>query len=112
MTVSDILDLVRDNEIRWAGEFYPEYKIVPGGRNTKFYVLSLEGDTIEFRRELRDAGVFVMQHDPETGEYFVRSSRDNYDRVASLWWVARVSCVPGEPFFLPDDEWIDVGMTP
>ena len=112
MTVSDILDLMLDNEIRWAGEFYPEYKIVPGGRNTKFYVLSLEGDTIEFRRELRDAGVFVMQHDPETGEYFVRSSRDNYDRVASLWWVARVSCVPGEPFFLPDDEWIDVGMTP
>jgi hypothetical protein len=112
MTVSDILDLMLDNEIRWAGEFYPEYKIVPGGRNTKFYVLSLEGDTIEFRRELRDAGVFVMQHDPETGEYFVRSSRDNYDRVASLWWVARVSCVPGEPFFLPDDEWIDVGMAP
>ena len=112
MTVSDILDLMVDEEIRWAGEFYPDYKIVPGGRNTKFYVRSLEGDSIEFRRELRDAGVFVMRYDPGTGEYYVRSSQDNYGRVASLWWVARVSGISGEPFFLPEEEWIDVGMAP
>ena len=112
MTVSDILDLMLDNEIRWAGEFYPDYKIVPGGRNTKFYVLSLEGDTIEFRRALRDAGVYVMRYDQETEEYFVRSSQDIYSRVASLWWVARVSGVSGEPFFQPEDEWIEVGMAP
>jgi hypothetical protein len=112
MTVSDILDLMLDNDIRWAGEFYPDYKIVPGGRNTKFYVLSLEGDTIEFRRELRDAGVYVMRYDQETEEYFVRSSQDIYGRVASLWWVARVSGVSGEPFFQPEDESIDVGMAP
>ncbi len=83
-----------------------------GGRNTKFYVLSLEGDTIEFRRELRDAGVYVMKYDQETEEYFVRSTRDNYNGVAALWWVARVSGVSGEPFFLPEDEWIEVGMAP
>ena len=112
MTVSDILDLMLDNEIRWAGEFYPDYKIVPGGRNTKFYVLSLEGDTIKFRRELRDTGVYVMRYDQETEEYFVRSSQDIYNRVASLWWVARVSGVSGEPFFQPEDESIEVGMAP
>jgi len=112
MTVSDILDLIVSDDIRWVGEFYPEYKIVPGGRNTKFYVLSLEGDTIGFRRELRNVGVFVMDFDPGTQEYFVRSSQDVYDSVASLWWVARVSGVAGEPFFQPESEWVEVGLAP
>jgi hypothetical protein len=110
MTVSDILDLMVLDGIRWIGEFYPEYKIVPGGRNSKFYVLSLEGDTIGFRRELRDAGVFVMGYDPETAEYYVRSSEDTYDAIASLWWVGRISGTGGEPFFQPGYEWVDVGM--
>jgi hypothetical protein len=110
MPVSDILDLMVREGIRWIGEYYPEYKIVPGGRNTKFYVLSLEGDTTGFRRELRDAGVFVMDFDPETQEYYVRSSQDVYSRVASFWWVARVSGVPGEPFFQPGSEWSEIGL--
>jgi hypothetical protein len=111
MTVTDILDLMVADGIRWVGEFYPEYKIVPGGRSTKFYVLSLEGDTIEFRRELRDAGVFVMGFDHVTQEYYVRSSEDSYSPVTSLWWVARVSGISGEPFFQQEDAGIDVGMS-
>ncbi len=112
MTVSDILDLMVNEGIRWVGEFYPEYKIVPGGRNSKFYVFSLEGDTVGFRRELRDAGVFVMGFDHDTHEYYVRSSRDTYDTVARLWWVARVSGSEAEPFFQPEYEYFDVGMAP
>jgi hypothetical protein len=111
MTVSDILDLMVLEGIRWVGEYYPEYKIVPGGRAAKFYVMSLEGDTVRFRRELRDAGVFVMGFDAETQEYYVRSSRDTYKAVSSLWWVARISASSGEPFFQPECEWVDVGMT-
>ncbi len=112
MTVSDILDLMVDDGIRWVGELYPEYKIVPGGRNSKFFVRSLEGDTTGFRRELRDTGVFVMGFDSDTQEYYVRSSQDIYDMVAKLWWVARVSGARGEPFFQPESEWLDVGMAP
>ena len=112
MTVSDILDLMVSEGIRWVGEFYPEYKIVPGGRNSKFYVLSLEGDTIGFRRELRAAGVFVMGFDPDTQEYYVRSSQDTYDTIAKLWWVARVSGSNDTPFFQPEHEYLDVGMAP
>jgi len=112
MTVSDILDLMVLDGIRWVGELYPEYKIVPGGRNSKFFVRSLEGDTTRFRRELRDTGVFVMGFDTDTQEYYVRSSQDIYDMVAKLWWVARVSGARGEPFFQPESEWLDVGMAP
>jgi len=112
MTVSDILDIMVNDEIRWVGELYPEYKIVPGGRNSKFYVRSLEGDMTRFRRELRDAGVFVMGYDPETREYFVRSSQDTYDRVAKMWWVARISGDGGDPFFQPEYEYMDIGMAP
>lgn len=112
MTVSDILDLMVNEGIRWVGELYPEYKIVPGGRNSKFYVRSLEGDTVGFRRELRDIGAIVMGFDRETQEYFVRSGSDNYDAVAKLWWVARVSGTGAEPFFQPEYEYLDVGMAP
>jgi hypothetical protein len=112
MTVSDILDLMVNEGIRWVGEFYPEYKIVPGGRNSKFYVRSLEGDTVGFRRELRDVGVFVMGFDRDTQEYYVRSSQDTYDEVAKLWWVARVSGSGAKPFFQPEYEYLDVGMAP
>jgi hypothetical protein len=112
MTVSDILDLMVVDGIRWVGELYPEYKIKPGGRNTKFYVRSLEGDTIGFRRELRDTGVFVMGFDADTGEYYVRSSEDNFDMIAKLWWVARISDARGEPFFQPEYDMAAAELTP
>lgn len=109
--VTTMLDLLVDTGIRWAGEFRPIYKIEPGGRNQKFYVRSLEGDQMEFRRQLSDVGLDVISYEPETGEYAVFSALDLYEEVAGLWWVASVSSRPDNPFLRPYAEDVEVGMT-
>lgn len=113
MPVTTVLDLLVDTGIRWAGEFRAIYKIEPGGRNRQFYVRSLEGDQMEFRRQLSETGLDVISYDPGTGEYTVFSTLDLYEDVAGLWWVASVSSRPDNPFLRPYplEEDVEVGMT-
>ena len=114
MPVTTVLDLLVDNGIRWAGEYRSIYKIEPGGRNQQFYIRSLEGDQMEFRRDLSDIGLDVIEYRRGTGEYTVFSTLDLYEDVAGLWWVASVSSRPDNPFLrpVPEEEEIDVGAAP
>lgn len=112
MPVTTVLDLLVDTGIRWAGEYRPVYKIEPGGRNQTFYVRSLEGDRLEFRRDLSDVGLDVISYDARTGEYTVFSTIDLYEDVAGLWWTASVSSRPDNPFLRPvPEEELEVGLT-
>lgn len=94
VSVQDIFLLVMDMQsFRWIGEYKPEYKYFhepPESARRGAYVVSLAGDSEEFRNDLKHIGIQVVTYYDETEDYYVVAEWERFPEIASFWWVEKV----------------------
>lgn len=98
LSVQDIFLLVMDlPNFRWIGDYKPEYKYChdpPESSRRGAYVISLLGDSNEFREDLKYIGIQVVTYFEETEDYYVIAEWERFPEIADLWWVEMVHKEP------------------
>jgi hypothetical protein len=98
LSVQDIFLLVMDlANFRWIGDYKPEYKYwhePPESSRRGAYVVSLFGDSNEFREDLKHIGIQVVTYYEDTEDYYVIAEWEHFPEIAGFWWVEKVHKEP------------------
>jgi hypothetical protein len=80
-------------DVRWIGEYKPEYKYnhtLAGASVVWVYIETFQGDYPDVRDDLASIGVADIRYIGVPGYYYAKLTGDQVVELASYWWVKNI----------------------
>ncbi len=92
-TASTVQVFIGSPDVRWIGEYKPEYKYnhtLAGARVVWVYIETFQGHSPEFRDDMESIGISDIRYIGIPGYYYTRLTGDQVVELASYWWVRNI----------------------